>query len=92
MAPSAAEGLGPDGFDWVGEILLEASGGEAVIPISARFEMRGDTLEVEAFGESKFSALGIKPYSAFLGAVKNDDQIHLYLSIRAVAASPRPTR
>lgn len=74
----------PPGFGWRGGLQLTAGGGSVEVPILARYQMQGDTLLFEAFGETRFTLLGIKPYSAFLGAVKNDDVLHLYLSLRAV--------
>jgi hypothetical protein len=77
----------PVGFDWRAGVELSAAGGTAEVPTVARYAMEGDTLVIEAFGETRFTALGIEPYSRFLGSVKNDDVMHLYLRLRAVPAA-----
>ncbi len=41
------------------------------------------TLNVEAFEEFRFSEFGIEPYSAFFGAVKNQDRFHIYVNLTA---------
>lgn len=40
----------------------------------------------EAAAPFRFSDFGIKPYSAMLGAVRNDDEFHVYVSLRAGSA------
>lgn len=48
-------------------------------------EQKGGTdVVAEAIAESKFSEFGIEPYSAMLGAVKNQDKIHFYIQLKAV--------
>ncbi|MEZ5312952.1 MAG: hypothetical protein R2862_04475 [Thermoanaerobaculia bacterium] len=53
-----------------------------------------DWVLAEAWGEPLFST-GIEPYSAVLGAVKNQDRIHLYIrrsSRRPPESAPRRSR
>jgi len=75
-------------FPWVAEVELTVRGRTASTPVAARYEMTGgDTgearLRVEATGSLRFTELGIEPYSAFLGAVRNADRFHLYLMLEA---------
>lgn len=42
-------------------------------------------LEVNAAGAFRFSDFGIKPYSTMMGAVKNQDEFHVFVQIRAAA-------
>jgi len=44
---------------------------------------RDEKLSIVASGAFTFTEFGIKPYSAFLGAVKNADEFHVFLSIEA---------
>jgi hypothetical protein len=55
--------------------------------IPARIELAEDLLKVEAVGEYKFTDFGVKPYSAMLGAVKNQNEFHLYVNFTARRAA-----
>lgn len=65
-------------------IAFEVHGQRAEREIRGRFETTGDGVVLEAVGEFLFSDFGIKPYSAFLGAVRNRDELQLYVRLRAV--------
>ena len=45
-------------------------------------------VRVEAAGVFQFSDFGIEPYSAFLGAVKNLDEFHVFVSFLAKKPAP----
>lgn len=50
---------------------------------------RGETaLTVEGVGRFRFTNFGIKPFSAFFGAVKNQDVFHVYVNLTARAREP----
>jgi hypothetical protein len=66
-----------------GVVELEAHGETVEVPFAGRVDQEGDTLRIEATGRLRFTDLGIEPYSAFLGAVKNLDEIDLYLLLHA---------
>lgn len=66
-----------------GEIELDAHGRKARVPFQARLVESATDLEIEAVGSVRFTDLGIEPYSAFLGAVKNLDETTLYLKLVA---------
>jgi hypothetical protein len=63
---------------------FKVHGQEVLAPVAARYERDGDTVRVEAVGVFRFEDFGIKPYSAFLGAVKNQNEFHLYVALTAV--------
>ena len=65
------------------EIELEAHGRKARVPFQARLVESATDLEIEAVGSVRFTDLGVEPYSAFLGAVKNLDETTLYLKLVA---------
>lgn len=64
-----------------GTVELTVHGKTVRRPFQARFERADDGTVLEAVGEAAFTELGIKPYSAFLGAVKNLDRFHFYLRV-----------
>lgn len=72
-------------FDWTAKLRLSVHGKSVERGLAARFVSEGDQVTAEAWGEFSFSELGIEPYSAALGAVKNQDRFHLYLALLARA-------
>jgi len=54
---------------------------EKVFP--ARWELADGVLIAEVLGEAKFTDFQIRPYSAVLGAVKNEDLFQLYVNLVA---------
>ena len=71
-------------FPFLETIALEVHGQRVEREFAARYSLENGELLVEAFGIVRFSDFGIKPFSTFLGAVKNEDEFHMY--IRLVAA------
>ena len=63
---------------------LEVHGQEVVASVAARVERTDETVLIEAVGTFRFKDFGIKPYSAFLGAVKNKNEFHVYVAMAAV--------
>ena len=72
-------------FDWTAKLRLSVHGKSVERDLAARFTLAGGQLTAEAWGEFRFSEFGIEPYSAALGAVKNEDRFHLYLALAAEA-------
>lgn len=71
--------LGSVAFTHTGTVTLTAHGQSVERPFRARLEVTDEgTQVIEAVGEAAFTDFGIKPYSAFLGAVKNLDGFHFY--------------
>ena len=77
---SAPETGGSD-FPYLVGLALTVRDTTVTETVKARFESRGGTIEIEAFGTFRFTDFGIKPYSAMLGAVKNQDEFHVFASI-----------
>jgi polyisoprenoid-binding protein YceI len=76
----------PEGdFAWTAKLRLTLRGKSVERPLATRFESAGGQVTAEAFGEFKFSDFGIEPYSAALGAIRNDDRFYVYV---ALAAAP----
>lgn len=70
-------------FPFRATVALEVHGKRVEAPFRARYETDGATLSLEAIGEYNFTDFGIEPYSAFLGAVGNEDRFHVYLRLVA---------
>ncbi|MEX2526896.1 MAG: hypothetical protein WEA09_04600 [Gemmatimonadota bacterium] len=62
---------------------LSAAGGATVGEMRGRVVEAEGRVHVEAYGPVHFTQLGIEPYSAFWGLVRNQDRFYLYLSLRA---------
>jgi len=68
---------------WSAKVRLTVRGRSVERELALRWSLDGDRLTAEGIGEARFSDLGIEPYSAFLGAVKNTDLFHLYVAVAA---------
>jgi hypothetical protein len=79
----SASKLGTVDFTHRGTVELTVHGTTIRRPFQARFDPAAGSRAaiLEAVGEATFTELGIKPYSAFLGAVKNLDRFHFYLRL-----------
>ena len=75
-----ADGMKPP-FDGRATIRLTIRGKTVERAIPATWRVEGSGFTVEALGEFRFTEFGIRPYSAALGAVKNDDLFHLYVAL-----------
>jgi polyisoprenoid-binding protein YceI len=72
-------------FAWTAKLRLTIRGKSVERPLATRFESSDGKVTAEAWGEFKFSDFGIEPYSAALGAVRNDDRFFVYVSLAATA-------
>lgn len=68
---------------WRGDLSFEVLGKTVTKPVAAAVAWNDGRLEVEAVAAFAFSDFGIKPFSAMLGAVKNRDELHVYVSFKA---------
>jgi len=82
LAPEEGE-VGGLKTSWRGDLSLEVLGKTVVKPVTAAVAWNDGRLEVEAVAAFAFSDFGIKPFSAMLGAVKNRDEFHVYVSFKA---------
>jgi hypothetical protein len=68
---------------WTARVRLTVRDRSVECDLALRWSLDGERLTAEGLGEARFTDLGIEPYSAFLGAVKNQDRIHLYVALDA---------
>lgn len=76
--------LGNTVFPHAVTIAFTLHGQVVTVPAAVRYTLEGDALTIEGVGTARFTNFGIKPFSAFMGAVKNLDEFHLYLNLRAI--------
>ncbi|MCC6696779.1 MAG: YceI family protein [Candidatus Hydrogenedentes bacterium] len=79
--------LGEAPFDWMAKIALTVRGKRVEREIPARITLKEGNLSIDAIGAFRFTEFGIKPYSAMLGAVKNEDEFHVFAHIQARAGA-----
>ncbi len=63
------------------EILLTIHGKQVKAQLAGDLVLDGKKLTLDAVGELKFSQFGIKPYSAMMGMVSNQDPFHLIIHL-----------
>jgi polyisoprenoid-binding protein YceI len=80
-------GSGNGEFPWTITGALTVRGERAEVSLQARMEHEDERVQIEAHGPLRFTDLGIDPYSAFLGTVRNRDQFHLYLNLVGESAA-----
>ena len=73
-------------FPYTASLVLEVRGRRVEKPVAARYEAADGSLTVEAVGAFRFKEFGIEPFSAFFGAVKNEDEFHVYLHLKGSLA------
>jgi hypothetical protein len=83
--PSIKPTVGEKTFEHAATIRLTVHGKTVERAIPANVAVDNGVLFVEAVGQFRFTEFGIKPYSAFLGTVKNKDEFHVYVQIQAKA-------
>ncbi len=73
-------------FPYRVNISFEAHGRRVEREIRGRVDETagGDAVVLEAIGDFRFTDFDIKPYSAFLGTVRNRDGLTLYVRLKAV--------
>ena len=74
---------GGKGLGYEVSVALTAHGKTVERPFLVNIEQTGDTARVKGFGSFKFTDFGIKPFSAFLGAVRNQDLFHVFVDMKA---------
>ncbi|MCH9650569.1 MAG: YceI family protein [Deltaproteobacteria bacterium] len=71
-------------------VVFEIHGQEVEAPFPLRISTTETKVVFEAFGTLTLSDFGIKPYSALLGAVRNRDQVDVFLYLEATPKPPIP--
>jgi hypothetical protein len=77
-------------FPYFVRLNVEIRGRKVESEAAARYEYRDGKLVIESLASFRFKEFGIRPYSAFLGAVRNRDEFHVYVRIVAVALEVKP--
>ncbi|MCC6487588.1 MAG: YceI family protein [Candidatus Hydrogenedentes bacterium] len=77
--------FGETSWDWMANIALTVRGKRVEREVPARIALKDGNLRIDAVGAFRFTEFGIKPYSAMLGAVKNEDEFHVFAHIQARA-------
>jgi polyisoprenoid-binding protein YceI len=77
-------------FDWQARIRLTVRGRTVEKTVPVAWRVAAGELTAEALGEFRFTDFGITPYSAVLGAVRNQDRFELYLRLVAQPAPAAP--
>jgi hypothetical protein len=72
-----------ESFPWSAQVAFTVRGKTVEKGVALRVERVAERIHLEAVGEFLFTEFGIEPYSAALGAVKNQDRFHLYARIVA---------
>jgi polyisoprenoid-binding protein YceI len=72
---------GPEQFRVMGDLALHGKVRQVTFPVSAH--LSGDTLRASGSVEFVQSDFGIRPYTAFFGAVRNQDRVTLLFDIVA---------
>ncbi len=70
-------------FGYAAEVEVTVHGQAVRREVAARFDLDGRELAIEAVGRFTFEEFGIKPYSAFLGSVKNKNEFFIYINLKA---------
>jgi hypothetical protein len=73
--------IGGESFPWSARLAFTVHGVTVERAVPVRVVVAAGRVTLEAVGEFRFTDFGIKPYSAALGAVKNQDGFHLYARI-----------
>lgn len=85
---SAAEGDLAPSFTHHAIVSFEVHQQQVEASFPLRISEQETKIVFEAFGTLTLSDFGIQPYSALLGAVRNRDQIHVFLYLEATKISP----
>ena len=78
----ASRTYGGTDFPYAAQLELTIRGKTVSKPVAARYQMADGRLTVEAVGAFSFTDFGIKPYSALLGAIRNQDRFHAYVNLK----------
>ncbi len=82
LAPGTAK-VGDTDFSHTATLELTVRGKSVQKPLAVRFTATDAALSIEAVGTFRFTDFGIEPYSAMLGAVKNQDEFHVFVQLAA---------
>ncbi len=78
-----ASKVGKQDFAYIMRVAITIRGKEVETNVVANIEMLEGKLKVEGTARLKFKDFGIKPYSAMLGAVSNQNEFDLFINLVA---------
>ncbi len=78
-----ARGEGKEAQGWIVPVRLTIHGQTVERRWPAIWSVTDGVLSAEIVGELRFEEFGIEPYSTMLGAIRNDDRFHLFVSVVA---------
>ncbi|WP_372369304.1 hypothetical protein [Candidatus Uabimicrobium sp. HlEnr_7] len=81
--------IGEVTFTKMVKLSLTIKGKTITKEIPGNMILKDNVLSVKVLGKYKFSEFGITPYSALLGAIRNKDDFHLYVSLHAKGNSKK---
>ena len=70
-------------FKYQAVVALSVHGKTVERPVAANIEFNGGKVHVTAVGTYRFTDFGIRPYSAFLGSIRNKDEFHIFVDAEA---------
>lgn len=74
---------GGETFPYEVALKFSVHGQTATAPLAGRLQKENGHQVLEAVGTFQFTDFGIRPFSAFAGAVKNQDVFHVYARVAA---------
>jgi polyisoprenoid-binding protein YceI len=77
--------VGEETFEYQMKVILTLHGLTVEKQLPANIEVVENTLHAESVGTFAFTDFGITPFSAFMGAFKNQDKFHAYVKLEANA-------
>ncbi len=80
--------IGPQAFTHQAMIQVTIHGTTVERPVAVRYVVEGEILRIEGTGTFHFKDFGIKPFSAFLGSVKVQNEFELYLDLKWALPQP----
>ncbi|MGI9628911.1 MAG: YceI family protein, partial [Longimicrobiales bacterium] len=90
IAASTTE-IGEVQFDLMATVDVTIHGTTVTREVPVRYERSGEALAIEGVGRFQFEEFGIKPYSAFLGTVKVQNDFEIYLNLKTTVVDSEAT-
>lgn len=75
--------VGEESFEYQMKVTLTVHGQTVERLVPANIQVVGNILQAEAVGTFAFTDFGMTPFSAFMGAFRNQDDFHAYVKIVA---------
>jgi polyisoprenoid-binding protein YceI len=76
------------GGDVIASVVATVRGQDSLLKVPVHYQVEGDNLTVTGELSLKQSQLGLTPFSAFMGALTVQDEMHVRIELRARAVAP----